>query len=38
MVFVNYIYDMVADAQFHKFHGKPCVRVLYVFLMKYIGR
>ena len=42
MMFVNYIYDyhMVADTQFHKFHGRPFARVLYVpvFLMKYIGR
>ena len=38
MVFVNYIYDMVVDTQFHKFHGRPFARVLYVFLMKDIGR
>ena len=38
MVFVNYIYDMVADTQFHKIHGRPFARVLYVFLMKDIGR
>ena len=38
MVFVNYIYDMVVDTQFHKFHGRPFARVLYVFLMKYVGR
>ena len=29
MVFVNYIYDMVIDTQFHKFHGRPFARVLY---------
>ena len=38
MVFLNYIYDMVVDAQFHKFHGRPFARVLYVFLMKDIRR
>ena len=38
MVFVNCIYDMVVDIQFHKFHGRPFARVLYVFLMKDIGR
>ena len=38
MVFVNYIYDMVVDTQFHKFQGRPFARVLYVFLMKDIGR
>ena len=38
MVFVNYIYDMVVDTQFHKFHGRPFARVLYVFLMKDVGR
>ena len=38
MVFVNYIYDMVADTQFHKLHGRPFARVLYLFLMKDIGR
>ena len=38
MVFVNYIYDMVVDTQFHKFHGRPFARVVYVFLMKDIGR
>ena len=39
MVFVNYIYDMMVDTQFHKFHGRPFARVLYVFLMKdIIGR
>ena len=26
MVFVNYIYDMIADTRFHKFHGRPCSR------------
>ena len=36
-VFVNYIYDMVVDTQFHKFHGRPFARVLYV-VMKDIGR
>ena len=35
VLFVNYIYDMVADTQFHKFHGRPFARVLYVFLLKY---
>ena len=34
MVFMNYIYDMVVDTQFNKFHGRPFARVLYVFLMK----
>ena len=29
-----YIYNMVADTQFHKFHGRPFARVLYLFLMK----
>ena len=38
MVLVNYIYDVVADTQFHKFHGRPFARVLYVFLMKGIRR
>ena len=38
MVFVIYIYDMVVDTQFHKFHGRPFARILYVFLMKDIGR
>ena len=38
MVFVNFIYDMVADTQFHKFHCRPLARVLYVYLMKDIGR
>ena len=28
MVFANYIYDMVVDTQFHKFHGRPFARVL----------
>ena len=36
--FVNYIYDMVAGTQFHKFYGRPFARVLYLFLMKDIGR
>ena len=32
MVFANYIYDdMVADTQFHKFHGRPFARVLYIY-------
>ena len=34
MVFVNYIYDMVVDIQFHKFHGRRFAGVLYVFLMR----
>ena len=34
MVFVYYIYNMVIDTQFHKFHGRPFARVLYVFLME----
>ena len=39
MVFVNYIYDdIVIDTQFHKFHGRPFARVLYLLLMKGIGR
>ena len=38
MVFVNCIYDMVVDTYFNKFHGRPFTRVLYVFLMKDIGR
>ena len=38
MVFMNYIYDMVVDTQFHKFHVRPFARVLYVFLMKDVGR
>ena len=38
MVVANSIYDMVVDTQFHKFHGRPFARVLYVFLMKDIGR
>ena len=38
MVVVNYIYDMVADTQFHNFLRRPFARVLYVFLMKDIGR
>ena len=38
MVFVNYIYDMVVDTQFHKFYGRLFARVLYLFIMKYIGR
>ena len=29
---------MVVDTQFHKFHGRPFARVVYVFLMKDIGR
>ena len=35
-VVANYIYDMVVDTQFHKFHGRPFARVLCVFLMKNI--
>ena len=38
MVVVNYIYDMVVDTQFHRFHGRPFARVLYLLLMKDIGR
>ena len=38
MVSVNYIYDMIVDTQFHKFHGRPFACVLYAFLMKDIGR
>ena len=38
MVFVNFIYDMVVDAQFRKFYGGPFARVLYLFLMKDFGR
>ena len=38
VVFVNYIYDMVVDTQFHKFYGRPFARVLYLFLTKDIGR
>ena len=38
MVFVNYIYDMIVDTQFHKCYGRPFARVLYLFLMKDIGR
>ena len=34
MVFVNYSYDTIADTQFHKFHGRPFARVLYVFPMR----
>ena len=34
MVFVKYMYDMVVDTQFHKFHGRPFARVLYVFLIE----
>ena len=37
-VFVNYIYDTAVDAQFHKLYGRPFARVLYLFLMKDIGR
>ena len=29
MVFVNYIYDMVVDPQFHKLYGRPFARVPY---------
>ena len=37
---VNYIYDVVVDTQFHKFHGRPFARGLrvYLFLMKDLGR
>ena len=38
VVFVSCMYDMVVNTQFHKFHGRPFARVLYVFLMKDIGR
>ena len=38
MMFVNYIYDMVVDTLFHKFHRRPFALVLYAFLMKDIGR
>ena len=38
MLFVNYIYDMVDDSQFNKFHGRPFARVLHVFLVKDIGQ
>ena len=37
-VFVKNIYDMVVDTQFHRFHSRPFARILYVFLMKDIGR
>ena len=37
MAFVNYIYDMVADTQFHKFYGRQFARVLYLFLMTYMS-
>ena len=37
MVFVNSTYDMV-NTQFHKFYGRPFARVLYLILMKDIGR
>ena len=30
MVFVNNIYDIVADTQFHKFHGRQSTRVQHV--------
>ena len=29
LVFVNYIYDMVVDTQFHRFYGRSFARVLY---------
>ena len=29
MVFVNFIYDMVVDTEFHKFYDRPFARVLY---------
>ena len=43
MVFVDYVlpgtfYDMVVAAQLHKFYGRPFARVLYLFLMKDVGR
>ena len=38
MVSVNYIYNMVVDTQFHKFYGRPFARVVYLSLMKDIGR
>ena len=38
LVFVIYIYDMVVDTQFHKFYDRLFARVLYLFLMKDIGR
>ena len=38
MVFVNCIYDMVVDTQFHKFNDRPFARVLSLFLVKDIGR
>ena len=31
MVFVNYIYDMVVDTQFHKFHVRPLSYLILVF-------
>ena len=34
----EYIYDIDVDTQFHKFYGRPFARVLYLFLMKHIGR
>ena len=30
IVFLNGIYDVVVDTSFHKFHGSPFARVLYV--------
>ena len=36
--FVKYIYDMVVDTQFHNFYCRPFARVLYLVLMKDIGR
>ena len=36
--FVNYIYGIVVDTQFHKFYGRPLARDIYGFLMKDIGR
>ena len=38
MVFVNYIYDVIVDTPFNKLQGRPFARVLYLFLMKDIGR
>ena len=29
---------MVVDTQFHKFYDRPFARVLYIFLMKEVGR
>ena len=32
MVFVNYVYDVVVDTQFHKFYGRLSARVLHTFI------